>query len=105
MPIKVCTCRCGSTDQLARQTLKRYGYPDWLSIPIPQGKEASRRLLEQIPRYPEIEMLDNYLQSASKWVVIIGYGDGACRWTDIAHNGQNSRIEAEFIISTFSDLQ
>lgn len=101
MPIKVCTCLCGSTDQLARQTLKQFGYPDWLSIQIPQGKEKSLRMLELMPQFPEVEMLRNFLKDASKWVVIIGWDDESCRWSDIAHNSNKSRIEAEFVVQKY----
>lgn len=99
--IAVCTCRCGSTESMARNFLKSVGYPDWLSIPVHEGKEKSLSLVNQLPPTPEKEMLQHFLKNASKWVVIIGYNDTACRWSDIAHNGPKSRIEAEFVVSTF----
>ena len=103
MPIVVCTCRCGSTEQAARQFLSKAGYQDWLTIPIAQGKEPSLALLYQIPRYPEIEMLESYLKGASKWIVIIGWNDKGCRWSDIAHNPAKSGIEAGLIVDTFAN--
>lgn len=99
--IKVVTCMCGSVTNLARNFLKSAGYKDWLTIPIVQGKEKSRRVLGQLPSFPEVEMLDNFLKNASKWVVIIGYDNEACRWSDIAHNAPKSRIEAEYIVQNF----
>lgn len=102
MPIAVCTCQCGSVESLARNMLQSAGYQDWLTIPIEKGKEKSKRLLERIPQYPEVEMLDNFLRDASKWVVIIGWNENACRWSDIAHNAPRSGIEAEYIIKTFA---
>lgn len=102
MPIRVCTCNCGSTDQLARSFLHDAGYKDFLSIQIPRGKEASRQMLQTMPPYPEVEMLDNYLREASKWVVIIGWNENGCRWSDIAHNATKSRIDAKLIVETFS---
>lgn len=99
--IKVVTCMCGSVTNMARNFLKSAGYKDWLTIPIVQGKEKSRRVLEQLPSFPEVEMLDNFLKNASKWVVIIGYDNEACRWSDIAHNAPKSRIEAEYIVQNF----
>lgn len=103
MPIAVCTCRCGSTEQAARRFLNKAGYPDWLTIPIAEGKEASLGLLYQIPRYPEIEMLSDYLKGASKWIVIIGWNENGCRWSDIAHNPTKSGIEAGLIVDTFAN--
>lgn len=104
MPIRVCTCLCSSVEQLARQTLQKYGYPDWLNIPIPEGKSASLSLLSSLPQFPEVEMLATYIHNASKWVVIIGWcpETNACRWTDIAHGGDKAQIEAQLIIETFS---
>lgn len=102
MPIAVVTCNCGSTEQRARKFLERYGYRDWLTIPIVKGKEKSRNKLWTMPRYPEVEMLDNYLEKASKWVVIIGWNENGCRWADIAHNANKSEVEARFIVETFA---
>lgn len=100
--IVVVTCLCGSVESLARNTLKRCGYENWMNIPIHKGKEKSRKIISALPQFPEIQMLDNYLQKASKWVVIIGYDENNCRWSDVAHNAAKSSIEAEFIISTFA---
>lgn len=101
MSLAVITCQCGSTTNMARNFLKSAGYQDWLTIPVIQGKEKSRRVLERIPRFPEIEMLDNFLEDASKWVVIIGWNERGCRWSDIAHNAPKSKIEAEYIVQNF----
>lgn len=100
--IVVVTCLCGSVESLARNTLNRCGYQDWATIKIHKGKEKSRQILSTLPQFPEIQMLDNYIKNASKWVVIIGYDENNCRWTDVAHNGDKSKIEAEFIIPTFA---
>lgn len=100
--IAACTCLCGSSDQLARQTLKKYGYEGWLSIPVPQGKEKSLRMLERIPRTPEVEMLENYIKNASKWVVIIGWNENGCRWTDVAHRNAKAQVEAQLIVEAFA---
>lgn len=99
--IRVCTCLCGGSDSLVRNFLKSVGYEDWLSIPIEKGKEKSLSLINQLPPTPEKEMLQNFLKDASKWAVIIGYDDQSCRWSDIAHNGPKSRIEAEFVVKNF----
>lgn len=99
--IVACACLCGSSEQKARNFLKSAGYPDWLSIKVYQGKDKSLSLLNTIPQFPEVDMLRSLLQKASKWVVILGYDDKMCRWSDIAHNAPKSTIEAEFIIKEF----
>lgn len=104
MPIKVCTCQCGSVDNLVRRFLRSVGYDDWLSVPISSGKENSKALLNFLPRCKEKEMLASFLDGASKWAIIIGYNDNTARWSDISHNGPKSRIEAEFVVKEFSDL-
>lgn len=100
--IVVVTCLCGSVESLARNTLNRCGYKDWATIKIHKGKEKSRQIISTLPQFPEIQMLNNYLKDASKWVVIIGYDENNCRWTDVAHNAAKSKIEAEFVVSTFA---
>lgn len=101
--IKCCGCMCGSTDNLIRTFLHNNGYQGWNSIDIPKGKEKSRWMLSTMPQFPEVDMLNSYLDNASKWAVIIGYDrDGNCKWADLTHGGEKSRINAEFIISRFA---
>ena len=101
--ITVVACQCGSSESMARNFLKSVGYPDWLTIPIHRGKEKSKSVLNQMPPVPEKEMLAHFLQNASKWVVIIGYDQNSMKWSDIAHNGAKSRIEAEFVVKNFME--
>lgn len=96
------SCLCSGSGTLIRNFLQSAGYPDWLTIPIAQGKEASLRVLHNLPNAPEKEMLKNLLQRSSKWAVIIGWDNNAMRWSDIAHDGVRSRIEAEFLVKEFS---
>lgn len=104
MSLAACGCLCGSTDSLIRNFLKSTGYEGWINIPIAKGKEKSLALLNQMPPTPEKEMLQSFLKNASKWAVIIGYTDTEMRWSDIAHNGPKSRIEAEFVVKSFSEI-
>lgn len=101
MSLMCIACTCGSSDSLIRNFLKQVGYAGWMSIPITKGKVKSRSVLGLIPKFPEVEMLDNFLRTASKWAVIIGWDDNSCRWSDIAHDAAKSRIEAEFVVKTF----
>lgn len=101
--ITVCTCLCGGSTSLVRNFLHSVGYPDWMSIPIHQGKEKSLALLNQLPPAPEKEMLQTFVKNSSKWAVIIGYDQDAMKWSDISHNGPKSRIEAEFVVKNFSE--
>lgn len=101
MPVAVIACQCGSSDSMARNFLKRVGYQNWLDVPIHRGKEKSRSFLNQLPPVPEKEMLANFLNNASKWVVIIGYDEQTMKWSDISHNAPKSTIEAEFIVQNF----
>ena len=105
MALAVCTCLCGGGESLVRNFLHSVGYPDWMNIPIHQGKEKSITLLNQLPPVPEKEMLRSLLRDASKWAIIIGYDQGSMKWSDISHNGPKSRIEAEFVVKVYSGLQ
>lgn len=99
--IAICSCQCGSTDSLIRSFLKSVGYQDWMSIPIERGRERSLSLLANFPPSDGKEMLQSFLKKASKWAIIIGYDDSQMLWSDIAHNGPKSRIEAEYVIKSF----
>ena len=99
--IACCGCMCGSTDNLVRNFLHRAGYDGWFDIQIYKGREKSLILLDKLPQYPEIDMLRNFLKDASKWAVIIGWDEEACRWADIAHGGQKAAIDAGFLVDQF----
>lgn len=101
MALAVITCRCGSTESVARNFLRSVNYSDWMSIPVQQGKENSLAVLNQLPPTPEKEMLQSFLRNASKWIVIVGYNQDNMKWSDISHNGPKSRIEAEFVVRNF----
>ena len=102
MPIRIVACNCGSSEQVARRFLERAGYKDWMNAPIARGKEASRKIASSLSFFPEAQMLDNYLQGASKWVVIIGWNDKGCRWADLVHSPTKSEIEGQVIVETFA---
>lgn len=104
MSIATIACNCGSSDSIVRSFLKSIGYGDWLNIPVEKGRDRSLAYLNNLPPTKEKEMLKNFLSGASKWAIIIGYTDNEMKWSDIAHNGPKSRIEAEFIVKKFSDL-
>lgn len=100
--ISVITCLCGGSTSLVRNYLHSINYPNWMDIPIYQGKEKSLALTNQLPPSDGKEMLKSFLNGASKWAVIIGYNNEECKWSDISHNGPKSRIEAEFVVKNFS---
>lgn len=101
MALAVCTCLCGGSTSLVRNFLHSADYPNWMDVPIHQGKEKSLALLNQLPPAPEKEMLQTFIKNSSKWAVIIGYNQDSMKWSDIAHNGPKSRIEAEFVVRNF----
>lgn len=99
--LAVVACHCGSSDSLIRNYLRSINYEAWDTIPINKGKEKSLAMLNHLPPSEGKEMLQAFLNRASKWAVIIGYDDTICKWSDIAHNGPRSRIEAEFVVQNF----
>lgn len=102
MPLVSVACMCGSSDSVVRNFLHSVGYPEWNSIPVVRGKEKSLAVLNQLPPFPERDMLSSFLENVSKWAVIIGYNDEAMRWSDISHGGARTKIEAELVVRTFA---
>ena len=106
MSIYCVTCDCGSSEQLVRQCLHKYGYPKWGTEVIHKGKNKSLAKVEDLIRQNqnsiELSALFSHIKNSSKWVVIIGVGDDKIRWTDIAKHDMKSDIEAEAIISHFA---
>ena len=97
-------CQCGSSDSLIRTRLERYGYADFLRVPIVKGKEKSLSKLNTLPQCDEIQMLRTHIQNASKFAVVIGYDNGKCKWTDLA-NGKAiiNNVDLELIIKHFAN--
>lgn len=100
--ISVITCQCGSVESLVRNFLHSIGYPDWHSIQINKGKEKSLSVTNNLPPSVEKEALIEFLRNSGKWAIIVGYDGTSCKWSDIAHNGAKSRIEAELVVEAFS---
>lgn len=100
--ILCCGCLCGSTDTRIRGFLKSVGYSEWATISIPKGKEKSRKMIQSLPKSPELQDLDNYLSKVSKWAIILGWDNGECKWADLAHSVTKAKIEAEYIVKNFS---
>lgn len=99
--ITVTACMCGSSESTARNFLKSINYPEWMSVPVHHGKEKAKSILNQLPPVPEKEMLEHFLENASKWVVVVGYNEKEVKWSDISHNVPKSTIEAEFVVKKF----
>ena len=96
-------CQCGSSDSLIRTKLERYGYADFLRVPIVKGKEKSLSKLNTLPQFEELQLLRNHIKNASKFAVVIGYDDNRCKWVDLA-NGKAiiNNVDLELIISHFA---
>lgn len=104
MSLIVLTCHCGSTRQMAYQFLAKHGVENPVAVPVHEGKEASRKALTYLPQTDTNQMLDTYLQGASKWVVIVGYDwdTNSLKWEDIAHNMPASGVRAEFVVKNYA---
>lgn len=94
-------CACGSSDSLIRKKLRLSGYPDWLKIKVYQGKDKSLSALSTIQPYPEVALLKNYIESNSRYAVILGCNESKCRWSDVASANPKESIEAELIVRHF----
>lgn len=103
MPLMCVACTCGSVDALIRTRLDRCGYSDFLTIPIARGKAKSKSALSTLPQLPELTMLLDHLDEASKYAVVVGYTDDAMRWVDLA-NGKAfmNNVDLENLVEHFA---
>ena len=106
MALYCITCSCGSSEQLTRQCLHRYGYKNWAMEKIYKDKTPSLSKVEELIRkYPdsqELRALYSHINNSSKWVVILGIKNNIIRWADIARGDMKSDIEAESIIENLA---
>lgn len=94
-------CNCGSSDKLIRSRLQRFGYKDFLKIKIDKGKDKSLAALNNIPQYPEVDLLRNHIKDRSKYAVVLGCSENGCRWADVARGDVKEDIELELIVKNF----
>lgn len=106
MAIYCITCECGSSEQLTRQCLHRYGYKNWAMEKIYKGKTTSltkvEELIQKSPTDDKLRALYSHINNSSKWVVILGIKGKNSHWADIARGDMKSDIEAESIIEKLS---
>lgn len=96
-------CQCGSSDNLIRTRLERYGYRNFLIIPIVKGREKSLSKINSVPQVDGVDLLREHISNASKWAVVAGTDGKTCKWVDLA-NGKaiKNNVDLELIISNFA---
>lgn len=106
--LKVITCTCGGADRTARETLRRGGIANPLKFPVVQGKNKSQRELETIPaEYKEtaqFKALKEYVAKAGRFVIVIGYGNGELRWSNVSRGTIKEKLDGELIVEHYKDI-
>lgn len=101
--IKVVTCTCGGAERTARDVLLKGDMPDYMEYPITKGKSQSLKELEELPdeykAKPEYKAMLNYIRNSGRFVIILGYKDGAMRWADVSRGTIKEKIDGEIIVS------
>ena len=100
--IFIFACSCGGAETLLRQKLKRYGYADWATIPLVQGKERSLRELDSAKDIPEVAMLISHISNSSSFAIILGTKNQKTAWADVSRNDFPSDVRAENIIKSLA---
>lgn len=100
------TCSCGGVESLVRRVVKQSGCSYWLDMPIYSGKNAIPVFLNSIPpevaESKEVEMLLASIRNRSSYAIILGYKNGAVRWSDVKNGDLASRLEAEVIADKYA---
>lgn len=95
-------CTCGGSENLLRKKLKKWGYKDWATAPLYQGREKAIQQLSSAVSTPEIEALLSFIQHTSKYAVVLGARDGKVAWSDVSHNDFPSDVRGENIIKSLA---
>lgn len=96
------SCTCGGSESLLRKKLKRWGYPNWATAPLYQGKEKAIQQLSSAENVPEIEALLSFIRKSSKYAIVLGSKDGKVAWSDVSHNDFPSDVRGENIIKSLA---
>lgn len=101
--LKVVSCQCGSSDNLIRGKMAKFGCNQSLTIDIIKGKERSLKALDTLPQFPEVMELRTYIQACSKWAIIIGYDSERLKWVDLANGSYlKNDVDAELLLRHFA---
>lgn len=104
MPLICLACQCGGANSWIRSKLRKFNYPQSLTIPITKGKEKALSLVSTLPQTQEATDLAAYIKAATKFAIIIGTDGQSLRWVDVV-NGHwvKNDVDAEFIVRDFGN--
>ena len=96
-------CMCGGADNWIRSKLRKFSYPQALSIPITKGKEKALSFVASLPQTQNATDLAAHIRASSKFAIIIGTDGESLRWVDVV-NGHwvENDVDAEFIVRDFA---
>lgn len=101
----VLTCSCGSSEQLVRSAMHRYGYDRWATEPIYDGKDNCLKsvdnMIKKFPNETRLKDLYNFIKNNSKWAVFLGYDEDSLMWADISHGRMKEDAEAEIVVEKY----
>lgn len=107
MPLKILTCTCGNSSNLARNTLKQVKNVPWLEVPIVKGKKETIKELDALPDFvknsAEVKAFRAMLTHKSKFVVFLGYSTAskAVIWADVASGKIKEKLDAQLIVEKY----
>lgn len=105
--LRVVACACGSSEDLARKTIKKAGCSNWLQVPIYTGKSKVNEFVASLPPiWQDSEGLDKllaHISNLSSYVCIVGYNETEFRWADIRFGDIKSRLDGELIAEKFGN--
>lgn len=96
------SCTCGGSESLLRKKLRKWGYKDWATAPLYQGKEKAEKQLASAEDNLEIGALLDFIRRSSKYAVVLGSKDGRVAWTDVSRNDFPSDVRGENIIKSLA---
>lgn len=99
--ITAVACACGSSEKLVRVRLQMAGVEDYMSVPLAIGRDKSLNAVSELPKYPEIEVLPEYIKNHSSYAVIIGYDEEGADWVDITRDGEMGQMKLKVIARDF----
>ena len=103
MPLAALACQCGGADNWIRSKLRKFNYPNALSIPITKGKEKCLTQVSTFPQVPDTAELAAHIRNSTKFAIIVGTDGDTLRWVDVVNGTYiKNDVDAEFIIRDFS---
>lgn len=98
-------CRCAGATQRARKLFKNANVPNWLDVPIYEGKEQANQFFSNLP--PTLtntlgaQTLKQHIADSGSYNTIVGFTQDNLIWSSIHNATTQEHLDAQMIAEAY----